>query len=42
MRLRAGKRQGAGSTPGAIAAALAELELSGLAAEGDGTYRVLA
>ena len=31
-----------GSTPGAIAAALAELELSGLAAEGDGTYRALA
>lgn len=31
-----------GSTSGAIAAALAELELSGLAAEGDGTYRALA
>jgi DNA processing protein len=31
-----------GSTPGAIAAALAELELSGLAAEGDGIYRALA
>jgi DNA processing protein len=31
-----------GLSPGAIAAALAELELSGLAAEGDGTYRALA
>ena len=30
------------STPGAIAAALAELELNGLAAEGDGIYRALA
>ena len=31
-----------GLAPGEIAAALAELELSGLAAEGDGTYRALA
>jgi predicted Rossmann fold nucleotide-binding protein DprA/Smf involved in DNA uptake len=29
-------------TPAQVAAALAELELSGLAAEGDGTYRSLA
>jgi DNA processing protein len=31
-----------GMAPGEVAAALAELELSGLAAEGDGTYRALA
>jgi DNA processing protein len=31
-----------GMAPGVVAAALAELELGGLAAEGDGTYRALA
>jgi DNA processing protein len=31
-----------GLAPGEVAAALAELEVSGLAAEGDGTYRALA
>jgi predicted Rossmann fold nucleotide-binding protein DprA/Smf involved in DNA uptake len=31
-----------GQRPEEVAAALAELELSGLAAEGDGTYRALA
>jgi predicted Rossmann fold nucleotide-binding protein DprA/Smf involved in DNA uptake len=31
-----------GLTPGEVAAALAELELAGLAVEGDGIYRALA
>jgi predicted Rossmann fold nucleotide-binding protein DprA/Smf involved in DNA uptake len=31
-----------GLPPGEVAAALAELELGGLAVEGDGTYRALA
>jgi predicted Rossmann fold nucleotide-binding protein DprA/Smf involved in DNA uptake len=32
----------AGLTPGELAAALAELEIAGLVAEGDGIYRALA
>jgi predicted Rossmann fold nucleotide-binding protein DprA/Smf involved in DNA uptake len=34
--------QATGRAPGEVAAALAELEVGGLVAEGDGTYRALA